>query len=85
MMKFFTKRGSAEIVSIILIIVVIGGLTLAITKGFSIHSKGTFRNGMTQQNDKLVEGYIDVTEPLNIADPNFGGGVGGGSTGSNTP
>ena len=47
MMKFFTKRGSAEIVSIILIIVVLGALTLAITKGFSINSKDTFTEGMT--------------------------------------
>jgi hypothetical protein len=66
MMKFFTKRGSAEIVSIILIIVVLGGLTFAITKGFSSNSRESFKEGMNQQNEDFVDGYnnaIEVPEP----------------------
>ena len=64
MMKFFTKRGSAEIVSIILIIVVLGALTLAITKGFSDNSHDSFGDGMTKQNEEFKEGYEDaITTP----------------------
>jgi len=83
MMKFFTKRGSAEIVSIILIIVVLGALTLAITKGFSTSSKESFENGMEQQNDDFVEKYNDAIEAVPSPNPpNFGGGSStGGSIG----
>jgi len=74
MMKFFTKRGSAEIVSIILIIVVLGGLTLAITKGFSSNSQDTFTEGMTQQNEDFAKGYDNAIDAVpSPSSPNFGG------------
>lgn len=80
MMKFFTKRGSAEIVSIILIIVVLGGLTLAITKGFSSNSKESFDAGMTQQNKDFGAGYDDAIDEMDAPDsPNFGSGSTTGS------
>ena len=78
MMKFFTKRGSAEIVSIILIIVVLGALTLAITKGFSENSKESFEKGMTKQNKDFAEKYNDAIDAVpSPSSPNFGGGGGG--------
>ena len=74
MMKFFTKRGSAEIVSIILIIVVLGALTLAITKGFSNNSKKSFEDGMTKQNADFKKGYDNAIEAVpSPTPPNFGG------------
>jgi len=75
MMKFFTKRGSAEIVSIILIIVVLGALTLAIAKGFSENSKTSFENGMEQQNKDFAEKYNNAIEAVpSPSPPNFSGG-----------
>jgi len=80
MMKFFTKRGSAEIVSIILIIVVLGALTLAITKGFSENSKESFEKGMTKQNEDFAEKYNDAIDAVPSPNPpNFGGGSSGGN------
>ena len=66
MMKFFTKRGSAEIVSIILIIVVLGALTLAITKGFSASSQESFKAGMDQQNEEFDDAYDKAIVPPTI-------------------
>ena len=81
-MKFFTKRGSAEIVSIILIIVVLGALTLAITKGFSDNSQESFERGMTKQNDDFEDGYDNAIEAVpNPNPPNFGGWSSGGFIG----
>ena len=74
MMKFFTKRGSAEIVSIILIIVVLGALTLAITKGFAKNSQESFERGMTKQNKDFKKGYDNAIEAVPSPNPpNFGG------------
>ena len=81
-MKFFTKRGSAEIVSIILIIVVLGALTLAITRGFADNSQESFKRGMTEQNKDFKKGYDDAIEAVpNPNPPNFGGGSSGGFIG----
>ena len=48
--KLFTKKGSAEIVSIVLAIVVIGGLTLAVTGGLSNSTKASLKAGLNKQN-----------------------------------
>ena len=56
-MKRFFRKGSAEIVSIILGIVVIGGLALAVTGGFSQSSKRSFDSGLAKQTTDMRETY----------------------------
>lgn len=56
-MKRFFRKGSAEMVSIILGIVVIGGLALAVTGGFSQSSKRSFDSGLTKQTTDMRETY----------------------------
>lgn len=56
MRKFF-RKGSAEMVSIILGIVVIGGLALAVTGGFSTSGKKSFDSGLAQQTQDMKDTY----------------------------
>lgn len=56
MRKFF-RKGSAEMVSIILGIVVIGGLALAVTGGFSTSSKKSFDSGLAKQTQDMKDTY----------------------------
>lgn len=56
-MKSFFRKGSAEIVSIILGIVVIGGLALAVTGGFSQSSKRSFDSGLAKQTTDMRNTY----------------------------
>lgn len=71
-MKRFFRKGSAEIVSIILGIVVIGGLALAVTEGFSQSSKRSFDSGLAKQTTDMrdtynishsVEGFDTLNKP----------------------
>ena len=58
--KLFTKKGSAEIVSIVLAIVIIGGLALAVTGGLSTSTKESLAAGLNKQNVDVVETYSDA-------------------------
>ena len=66
------KRGSAEVVSLIIGIVVIGALVVAIAGGFANNSKNTFEKGTTGQNLEAQQYYEeaitapDVGEGLNL-------------------
>jgi len=67
-MKRFFRKGSAEMVSIILGIVVIGGLALAVTGSFSKQSKKSFDTGLDQTTVQLGENYNEAAtmrEPRN--------------------
>lgn len=69
--KLFTKKGSAEIVSIVLAIVVIGGLAVAIIGNLSNNTKTFYETGMDKQNRDIEAVYTDVfdaieVEPLNL-------------------
>lgn len=78
-MKRFFKKGSAEMVSIILGIVVIGGLALAVTGGFSQSSKRSFDSGLAKQTADMrdtynishsVEDFDTLNNPTNPWRPN---------------
>ena len=76
MNKLFTKKGSAEIVSIVLGIVVIGGLALAVTGGLSKSTKSSLQAGLNQQNQDVGSTYSKANKPEDATattTPNFGG------------
>lgn len=72
--KLFTKKGSAEIVSIVLGIVVIGGLALAVTGGLSTSTKASLKAGLNKQNADVVTTYSDASNDgdATATAPNFG-------------
>lgn len=63
MKKLFTKKGSAEIVSIVLGIVVIGGLALAVTGGLSKSTKSSLQAGLNKQGTDVVDTYDKANKP----------------------
>lgn len=77
-MKKFFKKGSAEIVSIVLGIVVIGGLALAVTGGLSTSTKASLQAGLNKQNKDVVTIYSDASNDVNATAtaPNFNSGTG---------
>lgn len=69
MIKRFFKKGSAEMVSIILGIVVIGGLALAVTGSFSKQSKKSFDTGLNQTTQQLGANYNETATMRTPTDP----------------
>lgn len=63
MKKLFTKKGSAEIVSIVLGIAVIGGLALAVTGGLSKSTNSSLKAGLNKQSKDVVTTYSDANKP----------------------
>ena len=54
------KRGSAEVVSLIIGIVVIGALVVAVAGGFANNSKNTFKEGTSGQNLEVKTQYDEA-------------------------
>jgi hypothetical protein len=73
MKKLFTKKGSAEIVSIVLGIVVIGGLALAVTGGLSKSTKNSLQAGLSKQSEDVGGTYKDAKVEPTVTPPNFSG------------
>ena len=71
MKKLFTKKGSAEIVSIVLAIVVIGGLALAVTGGLSTSTKSSLQAGLSKQNEDVGTTYGEAKVEPTVTPPNF--------------
>lgn len=68
-MKRFFRKGSAEMVSIILGIVVIGGLALAVTGSFSKQGKKSFDSGLEQTTNQLGANYNEAATMRAPTDP----------------
>ena len=62
MKKILKRKGSSEMVSVILLVVVIGGLALAVTGTFTKQSKATFNSGMTTQNTQLTSNFNEAIQ-----------------------
>ena len=62
MKKRISKRGSAEVVSIILGIVVIGGLALAVGSTVSKQSKSNIETGIAAQTTQMTTNYNDAVQ-----------------------
>lgn len=71
MRKLFTKKGSAEMISIILGIVVIGGLALAVTGTFSKQGRKSFESGMDTQTTQLKLNFNDAATQRVEKDPDL--------------
>lgn len=67
------KRGSAEVVSLIIGIVVIGALVVAVAGGFANNSKSTFEKGTSEQNLEVREQYENAIAAPTVTDVNLGG------------
>lgn len=74
-MKRFFRKGSAEMVSIILGIVVVGGLALAVTGSFSKQGKKSFDSGLNQTTIQLGENYNEAATMRSATDPKLKNGV----------
>lgn len=61
-MKKFFKKGSAEIVSIVLGIVVIGGLALAVTGSLSKQTNKSMKAGLEQHTTQLETNYTETID-----------------------
>ena len=77
--KLFTKKGSAEIVSIVLAIVIIGGLALAVTGGLSTSTKESLAAGLNKQNEDVGTTYSDAItlNEFDVTPPGFAPGFDG--------
>lgn len=53
------RKGSTEIVSTILLVVVIGALALAVSGTFSNQSRTSFETGMTEQANQMSTNFND--------------------------
>lgn len=76
MKKLFTKKGSAEIVSIVLGIVVIGGLALAVSGTFSKQTKKSLDSGMKAQTAQMDSNYTEAVTNGQVHTPEIGAAIG---------
>lgn len=65
----FKRKGSTELVSIVLGIVIIGALALAIAGSFSKQTKTSLDSGLTQQTTQLGTNYKDAATVRNATAP----------------
>lgn len=64
MMKKFFKRGSAEIVSIVLMVVVLGGVALAVSASLSNQTTKSAKTGLQANTTQLEETYNNIKSQL---------------------
>ena len=74
-MKKFFKKGSAELVSLILAVVVFAGLALAVTGTVSKQSKKNIDSGMNQTTTQLGTNYNEASTMRQESDPELEDGV----------
>jgi len=71
-MKKFFKKGSAEIVSIVLAIVIIGGLAVAIIGNLSNNTKTVYEEGLNKQNGNIETIYKNNFDNIDVEAPDLG-------------
>jgi predicted PurR-regulated permease PerM len=64
MLKKFFKRGSAEIVSVVLLVVVIGGLALGVSATLSKQTQENAKEGVAANTQELVNTYNDIKSQI---------------------
>lgn len=64
MMKRFFKRGSAEIVSVVLLIVVLGGLALGVSATLSKQTTENAKSGVRANATQLENTYNDIKSQM---------------------
>ena len=69
MKKILKRKGSSEIVSVVLLVVVIGGLALAVTGTFSKQTNSTLNTGITQQTTQAGTNYKDAATQITAIAP----------------
>lgn len=65
------RKGSTEIVSIVLLVVVIGALALAVSGTFSNQTHLSLNEGMTQQTTQLGTNYTNAATERDAVAPSF--------------
>lgn len=71
MKRLFNRKGSSEIVSVVLLIVVVGGLALAVTGTFSKQTNTSLNQGMTTQTTQLGTNYKDASTQRDATTPSL--------------
>jgi len=64
-MKHFFKRGSAEIVSVVLMVVIFGGLALAVSASISNQTNKSAKAGLEANTTQLERTYNGIESQLN--------------------
>ena len=65
MLRRFFRKGSAEIVAVVLLVVILGGLALGISGTLSNQTKLNAGAGMEANKNKLEQIYKDIEEVYN--------------------
>lgn len=65
------RKGSSEVVSIVLLIVIVGALALAVGGTFSKQTSSSLNAGMTQQTTQLGTNYSEAATQRNAVAPTF--------------
>lgn len=65
MLRKFFRKGSAEIVAVVLLVVVLGGLALGISGGLAKQTKANANAGNKANSEKLEQVYKDIKEIYN--------------------
>jgi len=63
-MKRFFKRGSAEIVSVVLMVVVLGGVALAVSASLSNQTTKSAKTGLKANTTQLEKTYNNIESQL---------------------
>jgi cell division protein FtsB len=64
MLKRHFKRGSAEIVSVVLLVVVLGGLAIGISGGLANSTKANAKAGNEANNTQLEQTYNNIKSEI---------------------
>ena len=59
------RKGSSEIISMVLLIVIIGGLATAVAGSISKQTKVNTDSGLTQTTTKFQDTYNDISSEIN--------------------
>ena len=65
MLRRFFRKGSAEIVAVVLLVVILGGLALGISGGLAKQTKANAGAGMEANKNKLEQVYKNIEEVYN--------------------
>lgn len=64
MLRRFFRKGSAEIVSVVLMVVVLGGLALGVSATLSKQTQENAKEGVAANTQELVNTYNDIKSQI---------------------
>lgn len=64
MLKRYFKKGGSEIVSVVILIVILGGLAIGIAGGLSDNTRRNVQSSMKENNENLQTVYDEIKSQL---------------------